>query len=272
MVSGVLLAAAIGMLAFAGIGLARAVLIVSQDYTARISMEEIGITLKENDKAVANRDYHFDDSTKTGSWLVSSDELLSEVPDSPVFMKKYPEVLTVMNSKENHSKNHERIDEYVRITIYRYWLDKNGKKSTELSPNLIHLYLGDLDLDDPDISGYGTWIKDMDHTASTALRSETEKAALGPGERLVLYYNAKLPAGATTTPVTDSIAIDNSIATKVSAVPSADGRTITTTYDYDGAQFCLEVTADAVQDHNPVDAIRSAWGIDPAQIGLTNIG
>ena len=35
---------------------------------------------------------------------------------------------------------------------------------------------------------------------------------------------------------------------------------ITTAYDYDGVQFCLEVTADAVQDHNAQAAILSAWG------------
>ena len=46
------------------------------------------------------------------------------------------------------------------------------------------------------------------------------------------------------------------------------GTTITTTYDYEGKQFCLEVTADAIQEHNAADAMKSAWGIDPAQIGL----
>ena len=38
--------------------------------------------------------------------------------------------------------------------------------------------------------------------------------------------------------------------------------TITTTYEYDGAQFVLEATVDAVQTHNAKDAIKSAWGVD----------
>ena len=38
--------------------------------------------------------------------------------------------------------------------------------------------------------------------------------------------------------------------------------TITTTYEYDGALFVLEVTVDAVQTHNAKDAIKSAWGVD----------
>ena len=41
-----------------------------------------------------------------------------------------------------------------------------------------------------------------------------------------------------------------------------DGKTITTSYDYDGWQFCIEATVDAVQDHNAEDAIKSAWGRD----------
>ena len=41
---------------------------------------------------------------------------------------------------------------------------------------------------------------------------------------------------------------------------TANGSRITTTYDYDGARFCLEATVDAVQEHNAEDAIWSAWG------------
>ena len=36
--------------------------------------------------------------------------------------------------------------------------------------------------------------------------------------------------------------------------------TITTTYDYDGVSFRIEVEVDAVQEHNAEDAIWSAWG------------
>ena len=43
--------------------------------------------------------------------------------------------------------------------------------------------------------------------------------------------------------------------------PDANG-VITTTYDYDGARFTLEVQVDAVQTHNAADAIKSAWGVD----------
>ena len=38
--------------------------------------------------------------------------------------------------------------------------------------------------------------------------------------------------------------------------------TITTKFNYDGVQFNIDAQVDAVQTHNAVDAIKSAWGID----------
>ena len=48
--------------------------------------------------------------------------------------------------------------------------------------------------------------------------------------------------------------------------------TITTTSDYDGKYFWIEVTADVVQTHNAGEAIRSAWGVDPAILGVQGGG
>ena len=39
-------------------------------------------------------------------------------------------------------------------------------------------------------------------------------------------------------------------------------KTITTVYDYDGYSLQIEAEVDAVQIHNAVDAIKSAWGVD----------
>ena len=47
--------------------------------------------------------------------------------------KAYPEALSVKNSGT--------IDQYVRVMVYRYWVDKEGNKTTELSPELIDLNL-----------------------------------------------------------------------------------------------------------------------------------
>ena len=65
--------------------------------------------------------------------------------------------------------------------------------------------------------------------------------------------------------VADKISIAGDIATIVDQTSQTDDNgltTITTTYEYDGALFVLEVTVDAVQTHNAKDAIKSAWGVD----------
>ena len=69
--------------------------------------------------------------------------------------------------------------------------------------------------------------------------------------------------GVSETPLfADSLIIDDSIAKKVSQETETNGNytTITTTYDYDGVSFRIEVEVDAVQEHNAEDAIWSAWG------------
>ena len=219
-------ALALGLLLTAGIGGARASgQIQSEIYATRVQMEDIGVSLLENGSIVAYRDY--DTEKADGSWLQATGELMRDVPDSPVLGKKYPEAISVKNSGS--------INEYVRVSIYRYWLDKDGNKMTELSPALIELhYLEN-----------GDWIRDPN--------ADTE-------ERSVFYYAKLLNAGETTSDLTDTVAINNYIATKVSQ--HKEGNKIITSYDYDGVQFCMEAEVDAVQEHNAADAVKSAWGVD----------
>ena len=83
-------------------------------------------------------------------------------------------------------------------------------------------------------------------------------------ERIVVYYNSVLAPGEDTskTPLSDKLTIDRMVGDKVTKTVSDDGKTITTKYDYDGWQFCLEAVVDAVQNHNAKDAIKSVWGRD----------
>lgn len=84
-------------------------------------------------------------------------------------------------------------------------------------------------------------------------------------ERNVFYYNSILKKGQTSPDFADKISIAGDIATIVDQTSQTDDNgltTITTTYEYDGALFVLEVTVDAVQTHNAKDAIKSAWGVD----------
>ena len=213
------------------IGGARAALTYySENYTSRVQMYDIGVTLVENGENISWRDYG---SRADGTWSESTGTLLSNMIPEGSTLKPgvaYPEALAVTNSGT--------IDEYVRVSLYRYWVDADGKKMPELSPELIDLHLVNLGSD---------WL--IDEAASTP-------------ERTVLYYNRILASGATTPALSDTITIDGALARKVTqTTESQNGYTvITTTYDYNGVTFQLEAEVDAVQTHNAENAIWSAWG------------
>lgn len=230
-----LFAAAVIMLLGSSIGGTRAALTYySETYSSRIQMYDIGVSLLENGKEVSWRDYS---SAGDGTWNEHTGELLEEMlPEGEglALGKEYQENLKV--------KNTGTINQYVRVSIYKYWLDEEGKKLRDLSPELIDLNLVNLGTD---------WIEDE------AARTE---------ERTVLYYNKLLYAQgqgpSETSLFADTLTIDDSIAKKVSQETRKEGTytTITTTFDYDGVSFRIEVEVDAVQEHNAEDAVWSAWG------------
>lgn len=230
----ILVASSVIMLAASTIGSTRATLTyMSDNYLAQIDIKSIGVTLTENGKDVSWRDYkHRDDawSEATGTLL---DNMLEDAGDEKLILdKQYNEQLAVKNSGT--------IDEYVRVTVNHYWVDKeSGAKRTDLDPSKINI----------NFTNNG-WIEDT--TAATT-------------ERNVFYYSSILAKGAVSPDFADKISISSDIAKIVSKTSSTDGNgltTITTTYEYDGAQFVLEATVDAVQTHNAQAAIKSAWGVD----------
>lgn len=219
---------AAGLLLFSSIGGARAALAYySDNYVSRVAMQNIGVTLLENGTAVASRDYG---SEADGQWEDTGAGVLlgTMLADGETVKpgKTYPEDLRVQNTGD--------INQYVRVSIYKYWLDKDGNKLPELSPDLIELNLTNIGSD---------WLED------TAAKTE---------ERTVLYYSKVLSDGATSAPFADTLTINKMIATKVRQ--ETEGNIIKTVYAYDGAEFCVEARVDAVQDHNGEDAIWSAWG------------
>lgn len=223
---------AVGVLLFSGIGGARAALTYfSENYSSRVQMYDIGVSLNENGQKVSWRDYN---ANSDGAWNEATGSLLENLLESGESFKlgkTYPEEISVTNSGT--------IDTYVRVTIYKYWLDANGEKLQQLSPDLIGLHLVNPD----------TWL--LDESASTA-------------ERTVLYYDRILAAGETSPALTDTLTVSGALASKVTqTVTIQDGKeVITTVYDYDGVRFQIEAQVDAVQTHNASDAIRSAWGRD----------
>nr|WP_297864095.1 hypothetical protein [uncultured Acetatifactor sp.] len=238
-----LLGAAVSLLMFSAVGSTRAALTYySETYSAQIDVQSIGVTLLENDKIISYRDYtHADDE-----WYEASGKLLEFTGnDKWQIGRDYEMKLKVRNSGA--------IDEYVRVKLYKYWVDKEGRRLPYLSPALIDLHL---------LTGEG-WI--LDENATTAHVWEGDGR---DGEMIVLYYDRVLEAvdenGSyhETTLFADSITIDSSVAAKVTEYKSSDGSRVYTVYDYDGASFVLEAEVDAVQTHNAENAVRSAWGVN----------
>ena len=229
-----LLLVSIVVLSVSTIGITLASLNVKSDeLNASFEMYHTGITLNENGKKLAWRNY------ENEAWNVSADaELLTEIKGNIRYGVTYPEELTVTNSGQ--------IDEYVRVTIYKYWKNEKGEKDQTLDPNLINIKLTD----------DKKWVIDKEYS--------------GEIERTVMYYTLPLKGtdsmkgGETTPAFALEFSLDPTIKTFVNQKETVDEKTgyitVTNTYKYDGKELCIEVQADAVQTHNAEDAIRSAWG------------
>lgn len=213
-----LLVVAIGLLLFSTIGSARAALnIQSGVISSEIAYKQIGISVGDPKGA-----------------MVTAKNLIPG--------KSYDVSVSVSNP--GAGKN---IDEYVRVTVYKYWVDKDSKKNDpdtgkamELDPKMIILDPG---------SGW------------------TEDTSLQTAERAVYYRTSPVKAGSSVS-ILKSLQIDSKIAsvdpkdpeTKNNVTYTNEGGVITTTYKYDGAEVHLEIVADGVQTHNASDAMLSAWG------------
>lgn len=208
------------------IGGARAALTYySETYSSQIKMQNIGVALYENGALVSNQDYG---PYADGDGVQDTGKLLGYLKEDESFQigRSYDERIAAKNTGD--------IDEYVRISLYTYWL-KDGEKLTELSPELIEL----------NTVNESDWLLDED--AST-------------WERKVFYYSKVLRVNEFTSDLTDKLTINGEVADKATIEESPGGDHIKVTYDYDGVEFAIEAVVDAVQTHNAEDAIWSAWG------------
>lgn len=227
----VLFALALLLLGSGTVGGARAALnIESQYYNSEVELYDIGVALLEqqangNFKVVAGKNALMGESTPVAAAIKNDGKLRVGV--------KYPEVLAVRNTAE--------INEYVRVSVYKYWIDEKGNKFPEMDSNWIQLGF---------VTGNG-W--SIDETPG----SSTE-------ERTILYYEPVLAPGEESTPFLSSVLIDNALVNKVkeSQETIGDKTVIKWEYIYNGKQFCLEVIVDSVQDHNAEQAKISAWGVN----------
>ena len=213
---------------------------ISEIYSGQMQMHCIGVTLQErcagdeNPRQVGWRN-HIENSAD--KWDESSLVLLGEVKNNAVDHSKFLNGDTEFKPGKAYTEelsvaNTGNIEEYVRVTIYKYWVDPDGNK---------------------------VFLNETDDEGNEIVKEKDKK-----GIRIVVYYNSVLAPGEDTskTPLSDKLTIDRMVGDKVTKTVSDDGKTITTKYDYDGWQFCLEAVVDAVQNHNAKDAIKSVWGRD----------
>lgn len=160
--------------------------------------------------------------------------------------RKYTEKLQAQNSTE--------IEEYVRIVIRKYWVDKNGNKSPVMDPALIKLtYNG---------SPYNSdaWaVNSKEHTEE----SDT------------YYLKNVLGDHETSDPLFNELSIDREVAnlanahttTTTTQTESGKVTVITYSYDYDDFTFYIEADVQAIQTHNASDALKSLWGVNNVSAG-----
>lgn len=232
----VLFSAAALLLAGSTVGSTRAALTYfSENYSASVSISQIGVSIEENGETVSSRDYAGNDQWDETSTSLFRNLLDTENGETLALGKKYDDSITINNSGS--------IDTFVRAVVTKSWQDSEGNKDTSLDPEFIRLNF---------LTENG-W--QIDESASTP-------------ERTILYYTNLLAPGESTAELLgeDALSIDNAVGTKVNQTETQtdEGTVITTEYAYDGYSFQVEVEADAVQTHSAAEAIKSAWGVDVA--------
>jgi hypothetical protein len=216
-------------------------------YYGGLELDEIGITLLENGEPVSSRNYNqgkqaFDVSSNNTSNTEQGILLANMLGNENLKIGYvYPERLSVQNTGV--------IPEYVRVTVYKYWIDGKGNRFRAFDKQGNDMMINNL-IDLHFLEGNG-WT--IDTNAQTA-------------ERTVLYYhNVIAPGPENKVDFADTLRIDNRILDYGMKVPvsSANSKEMSWTWTWvaDGLQFVIEAEADGVQNHNARAAVKSAWGL-----------
>lgn len=193
----------------------------SDEYVAEIQQTHIGVTLTENGEDVGDTGQLLREDQKARDYLLYN-EATKKVDEFMQPGQVYREAISVKNVSSD-------MDEYVRLTVRKYWAEgENGQptKSAELDPGLIELVF--------DEASTGKWVF-----------SEGESN----DERLVFYYKTVLPKGEhAAEPAITGIRVSEDIKN--------------VKQDYSNCYLALSAQVDSVQVRNAVDAAKSAWGVD----------
>lgn len=233
----------------------------SQSYQAEFYVNHLQVHLLENGEDICGGQNDLNGKKKVTGRLATSLGYNSENELGKVEAGKvYQEEIAVENGQD--------IDEFVRMTVRKYWVKTNEDgsikkaengdpiKETSLSPDLIHLTYGKYDKSQKSYDQYNK---------SAWQRNDAETT-----EESATYYLKEVLPGATNDPddkisdlLFDRVMIDGMVA-KAGEVTETkkDGYTYYTyEYDYDGTAFFIEAEVQAIQTHHANDAIKSQWGV-----------
>lgn len=168
--------------------------------------------------------------SENGTIVEGDDTLLTGISNPIKVGYSYDEDLAAVNTGTQ--------DEYVRVVVNKYWTNESGKLC-ELDPSLIELTFSQ------------DWVVGSETAEQVVLYS---KEPLAPGDSRTFATKLKLAA----------MLMEHADMETTSTTAEGEPATITTKFTYTGYNFNIEAEVDAVQTHNAADAMRSAWGIDPA--------
>lgn len=236
-------------------GTQAALSIRSRDYDTSFDMDHIGVALWENGGKVAERTFQ---DVVNGKPIepTSKDLTLDLGNDAEILIgKQYPFSL--------QAENTGTIDEYVRISVWKYWVDKDGNKITDNSylPRHILLdYQSNTDVPERMEDSYNT---------SAWLRDESAHT----DERDIYYYRSVLVPEAFTDPLFSHMSASKYTAKDAIVETSTDNNVTKTVYRYayNDCSFVVEVVVDVVQTHHAAKAINSAWGTNGTVISQLGI-
>ena len=226
----------------------------SEDYISDFELDHLQVHLIENGKDVCHNNN--DDDTVHGTYtnkkkykgnLVEYLGYANEEHYKDVAGYKIGTPGTVEPGKtykeEISAKNGQNINQYVRLTVRKYWV-KDGKKNTKLSPSMIKLT----------------------YNGSAYNKAAWQKNAKENTEESDTYYLSKmLPKKKASDLLFNELTIDGSVADKAHMTKhekkEGNKTVITYTYDYNDYTFYIEANVQAIQTHNVNDAIGSLWGV-----------
>ena len=227
----------------------RAALNIQSDlYRAHFYLNHLQVHLMENGHDVCGGENNLDGASKITGRLATA--LKYESLDDPGTVEP-----GMVYEERIAAKNGNNVDEFVRLTIRKYWVktDEDGKillengepvKASNMDPSWIHLsYNGNED------GNTGAW---------------TENKQEATDESRTFYYASDLDPEAVSVELFNQIMIDSKIAEigRVDEQTEGNKTVYTYIYKYDGCAFFIEADVQAIQTHNVNDAIKSQWGVD----------